>query len=195
VKARKEAGGAARQQAAEAKARKEAEAEARKEAPREKARRGVEKKARHRVDAHPHDLLNKGLMRNWRCDGGACSGNDCESLNRFRCADGCDYDLCGACMATAKEAQSTHPSFALTHFHDEYDMLLASEYKEQHQVIGAVHHIVIRHQCRNRVHITEEQATEFFKRLQEDAMKRMTHDGMLEVVHDVPATSQRMWTR
>jgi hypothetical protein len=93
------------------------------------------------------------------------------------------------------ETPPAHPSFALTHFHAKYEALPASEYKEQHQIMGAVHRIVIHHQRRNRVHITEEQATEFFTQLQDDAMKRETHDGMLEVVHDVPATSQRMWTR
>ena len=51
----------------------------------------------HRVDNHDHplSLCDRG---GWSCDGrcGTSSGD------RFRCADGCDFDLCSNCLVSHK---------------------------------------------------------------------------------------------
>ena len=52
----------------------------------------------------------------------------------------------------------------------------------------------MRQQQLNRARVTQEQATDFFGRLQAEVMQRVTADAQLEVLHEVPSTSQRIWT-
>ena len=64
-----------------------------------------------RVICHPHPLQDQSHSRvQWRCDG--CDGEDIRAPSlpgtRFRCAMGCDYDLCIRCMMAS--VRPGHPS-------------------------------------------------------------------------------------
>jgi hypothetical protein len=54
-----------------------------------------------RVAAHEHALVNRGLRQGWFCDGLSCTsgGDACHLQDCFRCPEGCDFDLCEACVA------------------------------------------------------------------------------------------------
>jgi hypothetical protein len=97
--------------------------------------------------------------------------------------------------AAAADESTRHHTAETTHFMREYAAIKPVMFQFQHQVLASVFGLARGHQCRNSTRITEEQATEFFARLQEDVMRRVTDDAQLEVLHEVPATSQRMWTR
>jgi hypothetical protein len=97
-------------------------------------------------------------------------------------------------VAAGGEA-AARPTAEATHFMREYAATEPVMFQFQHQAFAALFNLARGHQRRNRARITEEQATEFFARVQDDVMQRLTDDARLEVLHEVPATSQRMWTR
>ena len=48
---------------------------------------------------HPHALKRSSLASRWRCDGcRALFVPETNAVPRFRCLDGCDYDLCTRCV-------------------------------------------------------------------------------------------------
>jgi hypothetical protein len=58
---------------------------------------------KHAVTCHEHKLHNIGRSWSWECDGIAM-GDGCKRRGqynkclRYRCDDGCDFDLCSSCM-------------------------------------------------------------------------------------------------
>jgi len=50
---------------------------------------------------HEHPLAEKENSGGWGCDGCGCSGG---GKQRFRCAQGCDFDFCGECNAKSGES-------------------------------------------------------------------------------------------
>ena len=75
---------------------------------------------------HPHRMVLTGCGVGWRCDGGAALGGEhdalalagCRGANqgagpRYRCTDGCDFDLCQACWDACGAAVAA-PTAALT---------------------------------------------------------------------------------
>jgi hypothetical protein len=65
---------------------------------------------------HPqHRLMRTGRAGGWRCDGmalpGGCSGGGGGSGGpRYRCQNGCDFDLCQACWDSPKESDEGNDS-------------------------------------------------------------------------------------
>ncbi len=58
---------------------------------------------------HRHRLKNKGIGSNWRCD--VCDDRH-PTTARFRCANGCDWDMCAICLKKerdGRESSSTAP--------------------------------------------------------------------------------------
>jgi hypothetical protein len=49
-----------------------------------------------RSSAHSHTLASCDRRTGWNCDG--CRKSGTREMGRFRCTDGCDFDLCGKCM-------------------------------------------------------------------------------------------------
>jgi hypothetical protein len=87
-------------------------------------------------------------------------------------------------------------SFEATNFQREYGLMgtTPGQYKFSDQMSAALRGLIDGRQRRNRAPVTEEQAQDYFNRLQADVMQRVTADAQLEVLHDVHATTQRMWT-
>ncbi|OQS07538.1 Hect-domain containing peotein [Thraustotheca clavata] len=58
---------------------------------------------------HSHALSEIGLSTDWICDGrlDGCLG---DSVSRFRCIDGCDYDLCQVCLTSSMALETEIPS-------------------------------------------------------------------------------------
>jgi hypothetical protein len=80
-------------------------------------------------------------------------------------------------------------SLASARFLHQYDVLPASEYRHQHQLIGAVHRIVVHYAAQHAGTVNEEETAEFFQRLQAEAFQHTD-----ELLNEVAAAAQRMWT-
>jgi len=57
---------------------------------------------------HEHPLEEKDVAGNWGCDGCNCSG--ASASKRYRCSQGCDFDLCDACHKKSEEKQEALPA-------------------------------------------------------------------------------------
>ncbi|KAH9090129.1 hypothetical protein Ae201684P_014881 [Aphanomyces euteiches] len=92
---------------------------------------------------HEHPVGESTLTTSWICDGqqAGCLG---PSVPRYRCLEGCDYDLCASCFAaTAKQDEQTSKSVDLlelpfaheddTFFQSEDDSV-ASEQEQQSRI-------------------------------------------------------------
>jgi len=61
---------------------------------------------------HEHPLEKKEPSGGWGCDG--CSGAGTADKERYRCSEGCDFDLCGECNAkVATKAEKMAPRVGL----------------------------------------------------------------------------------
>lgn len=55
---------------------------------------------------HEHELSEKEKGSGWGCDG---CGQDGTGKERYRCAEGCDFDFCGDCHAISGKASEKQP--------------------------------------------------------------------------------------
>jgi hypothetical protein len=76
-----------------------------------------------------------------------------------------------------------------TCFLGQYNALPANQYRHQHQLLGAVHRIVLYYAEQNSSTVTEADTSEFFKELQAEAFLHTD-----ELLNEVEAAAQRMWT-
>jgi nucleoredoxin len=65
---------------------------------------------------HEHPLEQKKGGGGWGCDGCGASG---EGKERYRCAQGCDYDLCGDCNSKAGGVETLQPKLMILDIPDE----------------------------------------------------------------------------
>jgi hypothetical protein len=65
---------------------------------------------------HEHQLVEFQSTNRWSCDGkkapqgckGHCDAMESRDVQRFRCARGCDYDLCLYCLNPPKSKRDSH---------------------------------------------------------------------------------------
>jgi hypothetical protein len=94
---------------------------------------------------------------------------------------------------TQNQAESANPlippSLASRRFRHQYDVLPVTQYKHQHQLIGAVHRIIVHYAEQHACTVNEAETAEFFQHLQAEAFRHTD-----ELLNEVAAAAQRMWT-
>jgi hypothetical protein len=108
-----------------------------------------------------------------------------------RCnTQGGDYKaLGGAGELGHPAARGDEGRFTSTFFLAEYDSLAAGDYKHQHQLIGAVHRIIMHFTTLHAATVSKAEATQFFQQLQTEAFQHTD-----ELLNEVAEAAQRMWT-
>jgi len=68
----------------------------------------------------------------WFCDGCGIGGQEKEELQRYRCAEGCDFDYCSECIDNSKKDLSEEnkaPIMAILNYLNEEFFFPREEYK------------------------------------------------------------------